>query len=210
LGVDAAGKHGWAAVVLDAQGFQGARLGSLQQVVDWAEPVDAVGVDIPIGHVAGIRRQADVEARRFVGRRASSVFAAPAAEVLKAASYAEANELLLAMGVPMLSRQAWALVPKIIEAATLASSDARVFEVHPEVSFRELAGENLAWMNGTTDPLIAASNLHGQLMASSGHRANILNPNFTKIGIGSWRTAPGATWSGGSGHSRATPGPSST
>jgi uncharacterized protein YkwD len=59
------------------------------------------------------------------------------------------------------------------------------------------AGENVAWMNGTTDPLVAASNLHSQLMASSGHRDNILNPNFTRIGIGSWHTNPGQTWSGG-------------
>ena len=59
------------------------------------------------------------------------------------------------------------------------------------------AAENIAWMNGSTDPLVAAENLHGQLMGSSGHRANILNPNFTKIGIGSWRTVGDQTWSGG-------------
>jgi uncharacterized protein YkwD len=59
------------------------------------------------------------------------------------------------------------------------------------------AGENVAWMNGTTDPLVAASNLHSQLMGSSGHRDNILNPNFTRVGIGSWHTNPGQTWSGG-------------
>jgi uncharacterized protein YkwD len=57
--------------------------------------------------------------------------------------------------------------------------------------------ENIAWMSGTTDPVIAAENLHGQLMGSSGHRTNILNPNHTKIGIGSWRSSPGQTWSGG-------------
>ena len=59
------------------------------------------------------------------------------------------------------------------------------------------AGENVAWMNGTTDPLVAAENLFSQWMGSSGHRANILSANFTKIGVGSWRTAPGQTWSGG-------------
>ena len=59
------------------------------------------------------------------------------------------------------------------------------------------SGENVGWMNGTTDPLVAAENLFSQWMNSSGHRDNILNPNFTRIGIGSWHTAPGATWSGG-------------
>ncbi len=154
VGIDAAGKHGWVGVLLDADGFQGARLGTLREIIDWAEPVDVIGVDIPIGHVACGTRRADVEARGFVGARASSVFAAPPAEVLDAASYAEANELLMVMGVQMLSRQAWALVPKIVEAATVAEADARVFEVHPEVSFCELAGECVAWSKKSWNGLL--------------------------------------------------------
>src|SRR3954462_11213349 len=47
------------------------------------------------------------------------------------------------------------------------------------------AGENIAWMNGTTDPLVAAQRLTNDLMASPDHKANILNGNFTHIGIGS-------------------------
>ena len=59
------------------------------------------------------------------------------------------------------------------------------------------AGENIAWASGLTDPLVAAANLESQLMNSTDHRANILNPNFTKVGIGSWHTGSGQTWSGG-------------
>jgi uncharacterized protein YkwD len=59
------------------------------------------------------------------------------------------------------------------------------------------AAENIGWMNGTTDPAVAAENIYNQFMASSGHRANILNPSFTKVGIGSWHTSSGQTWSGG-------------
>ena len=58
-------------------------------------------------------------------------------------------------------------------------------------------GENIAWMNGTTDPIVAATRLTNDLMASPGHKANILSANFTHVGIGSWRTAAGQTWSGG-------------
>jgi uncharacterized protein YkwD len=58
-------------------------------------------------------------------------------------------------------------------------------------------GENIAWMNGTTDPILAATRLTNDLMASPSHKANILNANFTHVGIGSWHTAPGQTWSGG-------------
>jgi uncharacterized protein YkwD len=59
------------------------------------------------------------------------------------------------------------------------------------------SAENIGWMNGTTDPILAATRLTNDLMASPGHRANILNANFTHIGIGSWRSATGKTWSGG-------------
>ena len=164
VGIDAAGKHGWVGVMLGPAGVEGARLGSLREIIDWAEPVDAIGVDIPIGHASGRPRRADVEARRFVGARASSVFAAPPAAVLGAASYAEANETLTALGVPMLSRQAWALVPKMVEAAAIADTDRRVFEVHPEVSFCELAGECLAWSKKSWNGLL----LRRRLLADAG------------------------------------------
>jgi uncharacterized protein YkwD len=59
------------------------------------------------------------------------------------------------------------------------------------------SGENIGWMSGTTDPLIAAQRLTNDFMASPDHRANIMNPNFTHLGIGSWHTATGASWSGG-------------
>lgn len=59
------------------------------------------------------------------------------------------------------------------------------------------SGENIAWLSGTTDPVVAANNLHGQWMNSDGHRKNILNPLWTRIGVGSWKTSPGQTWSGG-------------
>lgn len=144
VGIDSAGRLGWVGVLVDDGGFVGARLGSLVDVIGWAEPVAAVGVDIPIGGVAGAVRQADVAARRFVGARSASVFAAPPAEVLHVGSYAEANQILAAQGAPMLSRQAWALVPKMVEAATVAGVDPRVIEVHPEVSFCAMGGAHLA------------------------------------------------------------------
>jgi uncharacterized protein YkwD len=56
--------------------------------------------------------------------------------------------------------------------------------------------ENIAWVSAITDPLIAAERLHNDLMDSPAHRANILDPKFTHVGIGSWQTASGASWSG--------------
>ena len=58
------------------------------------------------------------------------------------------------------------------------------------------AAENIAWMNGTTDPLVAAERLTNDLMNSPSHRTNILDPRFTHVGIGSWRSAAGQSWTG--------------
>ena len=44
-----------------------------------------------------------------------------------------------------------------------------------------MAGENIAWNQGYADPVTAAVD---GWMASSGHRANILRPQFTLTGIG--------------------------
>ncbi len=164
VGIDAAGKHGWVGVVVDDNGFQGAHLGSLHEIIASVEPVAVIGVDIPIGHAEGGRRAADRKARRFVGPRASSVFPAPPAEVLHAASYLDANRTLTALGRPKLSQQAWALIPKVIAAAEVAETDDRVFEAHPEVSFCELAGQHLPWPKKSWNGLL----LRRRLLADAG------------------------------------------
>ena len=58
------------------------------------------------------------------------------------------------------------------------------------------AGENIAWMSGTSDPLVAAERLTNDLMNSPSHRANILDPRFTHVGIGSWNSPAGQSWTG--------------
>ena len=145
LGVDSAGPLGWVGVVIDDDGFVDASCGSLAELIERAEPVSVIGVDIPIGLVPGGRRLADIEARAFLKPNGSSVFAAPPLEVVDIDDYAEANALLEQMGVPKMSRQAWALLPKIRETALVADVDDRVYEVHPETSFRAMAGAPLEY-----------------------------------------------------------------
>lgn len=164
VGVDAAGKHGWIGVVIDGDGFVGARLGTLRQIIDWAEPVEVIGIDIPIGHAGGHRRPADGEARAFIGPRASSVFNAPPVDALELEAYAAANELLAGRGAPKLSKQGWMLKPKMLETAAIAATDRRVHEVHPEVSFCEMAGQPLAWSKKGWNGLL----LRRRLLADAG------------------------------------------
>jgi predicted RNase H-like nuclease len=150
LGIDAAGRHGWVGVVVGRSGIVAVeRHLQLAALVASAEDragasLAAVGVDIPIGLVRSPRRAADVAARAFVGRRRASVFPAPHHDVRDATSQAEANEVLRARGLPLLSAQAAMLLPRIREAAMVAAGDARVVEVFPEASFVAMAGHDLA------------------------------------------------------------------
>jgi uncharacterized protein YkwD len=55
------------------------------------------------------------------------------------------------------------------------------------------AGENIGWESGSGDP---AGYINGAFMASADHKANILDPNYTEMGVGSDESAPGVTWTG--------------
>jgi predicted RNase H-like nuclease len=98
-----------------------------------------VGVDIPIGIPETDTRPADVAARRFVGPRGSSVFTTPIRKVLEAETYAVARALATELTGASISAQSYALRRRILELDEYAHEDDRVIEVHPEVSFRELA-----------------------------------------------------------------------
>jgi predicted RNase H-like nuclease/predicted enzyme related to lactoylglutathione lyase len=108
--------------------------------------VDAgvIGVDIPIGIPAEGARPADIAARRFVGPRASSVFTTPVRPILEAPTYAEARAIAAELSGKSVSAQTYALAKRILEVDEYAHTDERVIEVHPEVSFRELATRPLS------------------------------------------------------------------
>ncbi len=143
-GIDAARRVGWVAVVLADGAFAGtATAPDLAALVAEVEPVAVIGVDIPIGSVAG-GRACDRLARTALGPRGRSVFPAPPAEVLDAADQVEANRRLAAAGLPRVSAQAWALVAKMRQATALAAVDERVHEVHPELAFATMTGAPMA------------------------------------------------------------------
>ena len=141
-GVDMAG-GGWAVVVLE-----GSRVVDTFRCDTFADAllVDAevIAVDIPIGIPESGPRAADAAARRYVGPRASSVFTTPVRAVLEAPSYEEARRVAAELTGKSISAQAYALRRRILEVDEHAWTDERVIEVHPEVSFRELARRPLA------------------------------------------------------------------
>ncbi|HLQ62019.1 MAG TPA: DUF429 domain-containing protein [Candidatus Acidoferrales bacterium] len=132
VGCDAC-PQGWVAVELNESRFARAVVQAEFEAVLAAFPrAEAVGVDIPIGLPESGWRPADLEARRFIGRRWPSVFRTPTRALLE-------TPWSPGLGI---SLQAHGMGRRIFEVERVA--DGRVREVHPEVSFRELAGAPLA------------------------------------------------------------------
>ena len=100
---------------------------------------EVVAVDIPIGLPDTGARQCDLEARRWLGRRMSSVFPAPVRPTLVATSYLHACAIGRATDGRALNQQTYAILPKIREVDELLRKDLCrqnwIREVHPEVSF---------------------------------------------------------------------------
>lgn len=143
MGLDAYRK-GWVAVVtVDGKFDEAAVFANAAEALAAFPEAVAVAVDIPIGMPEPGVRRADVEARSFVGRRRSSVFATPPRVVLEAATYTEARRIAVEVWGRGVSAQAYRLGAKVLEVDALARDDRRVYEVHPEVSFCALAGAPL-------------------------------------------------------------------
>jgi predicted RNase H-like nuclease len=134
-------RKGWVAVALDPSGdVQVSTHPSFSEVL--SSQARVIAVDIPIDPPGVGVRATDAGARAFVGgSRASSVFSTPPRAALEARTFAEANEIARTVTGKGISQQAFALGRKILEVHALAEVDERVIEMHPEVSFRELAGE---------------------------------------------------------------------
>lgn len=148
LGVDGC-KRGWVGVVLNHDGHiesmlvktcDGTRYDRLQRplqrLLDAAGPIDAVGVDVPIGLVARGKRRADLEAHRTYSLRSSLFWTPPHDAVIRASSQSEATVLAHAHGGPGASAQLWNIRERILEARSMASN---LLEIHPETSFRVMA-----------------------------------------------------------------------
>lgn len=143
IGVD--GTRGrWIAVALGHDGlFASAILvDTLEEVMEAFTEARVIAMDVPIGLPTEGARAADLEAKMLLGPRRSTIFPAPPLPVLQATTYAAARGKAVELTGKSISAQSYALRHNVLEAASLAS-DPRVFEVHPELAFRSLAGRVL-------------------------------------------------------------------
>jgi predicted RNase H-like nuclease len=146
-------RKGWVAVSLDPSGdVQVSTHADFSEVVQLRAQV--IAVDIPIDPPGLGGRPTDAAARAFVGAaRASSVFPTPPREALQARTFVEACDVARRITGKAISQQAFALGRKILEVEKHAANDERVIEMHPEVSFCELAGSQLLESKHTPEGL---------------------------------------------------------
>jgi predicted RNase H-like nuclease len=111
----------------------------------------SAAIDIPIGLAARDPRACDLEARRMLGPRRSSVFPAPVRSVLGAGTYADACDRSRRACGKGISKQLFNILPKIAEVDRLQSRrlQAHLFEMHPELSFTVLAGAPMRFTKRT-------------------------------------------------------------
>jgi predicted RNase H-like nuclease len=109
-----------------------------------------IAIDIPIGlpeRTGYGGRAAENAVRPLLGARQSSVFSVPSRAAIAAPDYREACRIALATSEPprKVSKQLFMLAPKIREVDAALRADAalsqRLFEVHPELAFWRLNGE---------------------------------------------------------------------
>lgn len=139
-------KGGWVAVVT-VDGWI-VSINAYETMADLAmgeAEAEVIAVDIPIGLPVAPPRAADSAARKFIGARSSSVFPTPPRDVLEADSYQDALRLSRKRYGVGLTAQSYALRRRILETDTVARTDSRIIEIHPEVTFRALAARPLTW-----------------------------------------------------------------
>ena len=143
VGVDGC-RGGWIAVTRSGDEVRADRLTDLRPLLHELRTgaVAAIAIDMPIGLLDDRPRTCDIEARKILGPRRSSVFPAPVRSTLDAVDYAEACERSRAASGKALSKQAFNLIPKIAEVDALVRPEDqdRFVEAHPECAFVRLAG----------------------------------------------------------------------
>ena len=163
-----------------------------------------VAIDVPIGLPERVDfRVCDREARSRLGVRAPCVFQAADRELLGWNTFAEVQRVvegrrMAGEDARGLSQQGWRITPKIAEVDALMraapSRVARIVEVHPEVSFRELAGADLIGKR-KTDGKLARRNLLEPELRGIGEAIESTRWPRSQVGVDDMLDAGAALWS---------------
>ena len=143
IGLDWAGK-GWFGVVLyDDTTWETDLFPTIWSV--WKRHSDAtrILIDIPIGLPSNGPRACDIDAKKTLGGRGSSVFYTPVRDAVYQQNLAAAKQTNEAAGYSI-QNQAWAIVPRVREVDEFIDMNPgvrdRLAETHPELCFYSLNG----------------------------------------------------------------------
>ena len=132
-------RHGWVAAIKDGAAIETRLVSSDEDLIALFAQCLVVAIDIPIGLAGRGARACDVHARRFLGKRGSSVFPAPLRPLIHHRDYVEANRASHELHGLGISKQGFAIYPKVAQIDRVLQRHhelrGRVYEVHPEVSF---------------------------------------------------------------------------
>ncbi len=108
-------------------------------------PDSVVVIDMPTKlNKKNFLRECDILAKRYLGKSfQSSIFIPPLETVLKCTTYQEANNLSKKIAGKGLSKQSWNLKNKICEVQDLCKLSNKIYEGHPECSFKMLKNQSL-------------------------------------------------------------------
>ena len=146
VGIDAC-KDGWVVVSCNSSSFSEAKAHhyeKLSQLTEKFSNDSIIIIDIPIGlEVNSPNRICDVEARKFLGIRSSTIFSPPCLEAVFSENYNQARAINLTNTGKSISKQSWFLSKKILEAREFSEKNFKLKEGHPECSFAEFEGKPL-------------------------------------------------------------------
>ncbi len=108
-------------------------------------PDSVIVIDMPIElNKKKYLRTCDILAKKYLGKSfQSSIFIPPLKKVLKCNTYQEANELSKQITGKGLSKQSWHLKRKISEVQEVSKLSNKIYEGHPECTFKMLKKEAL-------------------------------------------------------------------
>ena len=145
LGIDGC-RGGWCVVKLDSLGNSSMQLIKGMNKLS-RQDADIAIIDIPIGlSDSGEERPFDIMVKERLGKRRNSVFPVPCRSAVyeSADSYEKACENNEKITGKRISRQSWALVPKIREVDMFLRDNPQmqnfILENHPELCFAQLRG----------------------------------------------------------------------
>lgn len=132
-------------------------LSHIAQVAPWLCEDTLILIDIPIGLTDSPNgRQCDRQARKILSPlRHSSVFSAPCRKAVQQNSYQEGSRVNFHVTGRKLSKQSWAISPKVKEVDDFLrgqqpGSRAKIREIHPEAAFWSLNGKKPMAFNKKT------------------------------------------------------------